>query len=311
MKIERFTALSLNPALDVTLRVQNLEQEYNEVIHEQCEAAGKAVNVARVLHSFGVECRTLVLAGMDNLHKYRARLERDGICCEVVEAPGEIRENISVVQADDSLFRLARPGLIVSPEKLEEVRTRLVPMVRPGTLMVVAGRNPRGVSGGDFCSLCDTVRGLGGALAVDTCSITEEELFRVRPWLIKPNIHELEALAGQTLDTRDKLLKTAERYRKNGVENLLISIGEEGALYCGEGGVFHARVPRVHVKSTVGAGDSTLSGFLLAYAAGKQIGECVRIAASFGTASVLLDGTNPPRKEDLDVIYPQVEVMEL
>ena len=311
MRIERFAALSLNPALDVTLRVENLAQEYNNVLHEQSEAAGKAVNVARVLHSYGTACRTLVLAGTDNLHKYRARLERDGVQCEFVETEGEIRENISVVQADDSLFRLARPGFVVTEEKLEQVRARLVPMVGPGTLLIAAGRNPRGVSGAQFCSVCDTVRGLGGALAVDTCSLTEQEIFALRPWLMKPNIEELEQMTGETLRTRERVLAAAERYRKNGVENLLISMGPDGALFCGEGGVFYARVPRVHVKSTVGAGDSTLSGFVMAYAAGRPIADCVRIAASFGTASVMLDGTNPPLESDLRVVYPQVEIETL
>lgn len=311
MQIKQFAALSLSPALDITLRVQNLAQEYNAVLHEQCEAAGKAVNVARVLHSFGVSCRTLVLAGTDNLHKYRARLAQDGLTCEFVETDGEIRENISVVQADDSLFRLARPGFNVTQEKLEAVRARLVPMVEPGTLFIAAGRNPRGVTGAQLCSLCDTARALGGALAVDTCSLTEQELFSIRPWLIKPNIEELEQLAGEKLTTKEAVLRAAERYRKNGVENLLISMGGEGALFCGEGGVFYAAVPRVHVKSTVGAGDSTLSGFIMAYAAGKPVEECVRIAASFGTASVLLDGTNPPKESDLRKIYPQVQVARL
>ncbi|WP_312644105.1 hexose kinase [Hydrogenoanaerobacterium sp.] len=314
MKIERFVALSLNPALDTTLWVDGLEREYNQVLGEQCEAAGKAVNVARVLKAFDCHCKTLILAGESNRHKYFERLDADGIDYDTVFLEGEIRENISLVLPDDKLIRLARPGFTVHSAQIEEIKARLATMITPGTLAVVAGKNPVGLNEAAFVELCTYIESLGATLAVDTSSVKEQDICAIRPWIIKPNLEELELMTGETLDTHEKIAKVFQRFHQNGVQHLLLSMGGDGVLYSGgeqsEYRILHAKVPQVHVKSTVGAGDSTLSGFLLAYHSGKTIEECVRVAASFGTASVMIDGTNPPRQQELEMVYPQVEVSQ-
>jgi|GEM_PF-545688 len=312
MRIERFIALSLNPALDTTLWIDGLEREYNQVLGEQCEAAGKAVNVARVLKAFDCPCKMLILAGENNRRKYFSRLDSDAIDYDAVFLSGEIRENISLVLPDDKMIRLARPGFTVSKAQIDEIKAHLAKMITPGTLAVVAGKNPIGLSEAEFIDLCAFIESKGAVLAVDTSSVKECDICAIRPWIIKPNLEELELMTGETLDTHEKLAAAFARFHREGVQHILLSMGGDGVLYSGGEGsdyqLLRAEVPQVHVKSTVGAGDSTLAGFLLSYHKGKAIDECVRVAASFGTASVMIDGTNPPRKQELEQVYPQVRV---
>lgn len=320
MKIDKIVTLSLNPALDITLWVDGLDKEYNDVTNEQHEAAGKAVNVARVLKAFGCDSKTVLLAGRGNSGKYFARLDEDEIDYQTVFVNGDIRENISIVKPGAPLIRLARPGFFAAPEALEDIKKHLAGCVTQGTLVVAAGKNPRGVTPAVFAELCEYIEKLGGSLAIDTSSLKEAELCALKPWVIKPNIEELEYITDETLDRKEKIFAVFKRFHAKGVRHILLSMGGDGLYYSGmakgENGaerysVMLASVPSVAVKSTVGAGDSSLSGFLLACKSGCAIKECVRVAASFGTASVMLDGTNPPRMEELKEIYPQVRVSEI
>ena len=316
MIIKNFVALSLNPALDITLWVTGLNKEYNYVTNEQHEAAGKAVNVARVLKAFKCDCKAIILAGSENKVRYFNRLDKDEIDYQTVFVNGETRENISVVSPDGSLIRLARSGFIIDEVSLIEIKKHLANFVNTGTVVVVAGKNPNGLDTPEFSALCSYIKGLGGELAIDTSSLKEGELCALRPWVIKPNLEELESMTGETLDSEGKILKAFARLHKAGVRHILLSVGGDGLYYFGAEHeaapkVLYAAVPQVKVKSTVGAGDSSLSGFLLAHKSGCDIMECVRVAASFGTASVMLDGTNPPRLEELEIIYPQVNVREI
>ncbi|MBC8546187.1 hexose kinase [Clostridiaceae bacterium NSJ-31] len=312
MSFNRIVTVSLNPALDITLWVSGLDREYNDVTNEQWEAAGKAVNVARVMHAYGSPVKAVLLAGEDNRKRYFDRLDREGIDYEAVLLPGETRENISLVQPDGSLLRLARPGFFVEAAHLDELKNRLRRLVGPGTLAVLAGRNPRGVGPEAFVELCAFLSGLEARLAVDTSSVGARELAAIRPWIIKPNLEELEGMTGRSCRTREDLCAALHGLHSGGVERVLLSLGGAGLLYSGaDGAVWYAQVPEVPVKSTVGAGDSSLAGFLLAHRAGRPLEECVRIAASFGTAAVMIDGTNPPRRADLEWVYPRVELFPL
>lgn len=311
MQLQQFAALSLNPALDITLWVDGLDKEYNQVLREQCEAAGKAVNVARVLKTFDFSCKTFILAGEENCRYYFKRLDEDGIDYDFLLLPGLVRENMSIVQPDGKLMRLARPGFAVDRLTLGRVCELLTGFITKNTVVVVAGKSPIGVTPKDLIDVCKRIQAGGGMVALDTSSLTEQDIFAIAPWIIKPNLEELEWMTGKQLDTIEKIIEALALFHTHGVQHILVSMGGDGLLYSGGGTVLHATVPVVPVKSTVGAGDNTLAGFLMAHSAGLTIQECVHVAASFGTSSVMLDGTNPPQMDDLRAVYPQVKLVAL
>ena len=141
---------------------------------------------------------------------------------------------------------------------------------------------------------------------VDTASLTAEELCALRPELIKPNFGELCAMTGRHPEGAEELKELLLGLLRRGVGEVLLSLGGEGMIYCGKGLCLRARVPRVEVRSTVGAGDNSLTGFLLARIEGLEPEECLRRAAAFGTASVQEEGTRPPRREEVLRLLPQI-----
>lgn len=309
--MEKLICLALNPALDVTLFVKKMDPEYSPVLRESTEAAGKAVNIARTAHRFGLDAPAVILLGRENREKYLQRLREDGVRAMVAEAPGETRENTLVCAADGGFLRLARPGFFAGEEELCQVERLLLPLLSPGTWLAASGRLPRGVSPARFAALCRRAAAQGARVSVDTASLTAEELLDIRPALIKPNFEELCAMTGRRPQSAGEIKTLLQGLVSRGIEQILISLGEEGMILCEEGLCLRARVPQVEVRSAVGAGDNSLTGFLLACIEGCPPEECLRRAAAFGTASVQEEGARPPRPEEVARLLPQVEIKVL
>lgn len=304
--MEKLVCLALNPALDITLFTERMDPEYSLVTRENTEAAGKAVNIARTARRFGLDAPAVLLLGRDNREKYLDCLDGDGVRRVVVEVPGETRENIAVCAADGGFLRLARPGFSVEEKDLVRAEQALMGLISPGTVLAASGRLPRGVDAARFALLCRRAAQQGARLVVDTASLTAEELCALRPELIKPNFGELCAMTGRRPEGAEELKELLHGLLRRGVGEVLLSLGGEGMIYCGKGLCLRARVPRVEVRSAVGAGDNSLTGFLLARIEGLEPEECLRRAAAFGTASVQEEGTRPPRREEVLRLLPQI-----
>ena len=182
--------------------------------------------------------------------------------------------------------------------------------MRPGDIVVFAGSLPENVSVQDYVELILAVKKAGVLVAVDSDLLSLEDYRRISPWLIKPNIHELRHIVDVKGTTIDDVAASARLLRDSGVENVLVSLGGNG-LVCIQGDrVVRAAVPRVEVKSTVGAGDSALAGFIVGHVKGYDLPECVRLAASCGTACAMRDGTLLATKETATALRDRVEVTE-
>ncbi len=312
MKFQHIITLSLNPTLDISMWLQDFQLGVENPVQAcQYEAAGKAVNLSRTLSRCGVDTTAVMAVGRRNAVKFLERLPQEHIRRRVVYYEGAVRENISLVLPDRPLTRLMDSGSPLPERALEEVLQVLEQEVSPGTLLMLSGKLPRGMQGEEFQRICQVGRALGATLSLDTSSLTLQEICQVRPWLLKPNLEEFCALTG--CPCRDKvnwacLLPALDRIAQVGTEHLLLSLGEEGLLYQGRQERLWVQVPQVAVRSTVGAGDNLLAGFVLGWQRGMPLPDILRLAAAFGTASCLVDGTNPPELEDVQRLYPQIRL---
>lgn len=309
---DSIVTLSLNPAIDVTLWMDELVVDGNNIVtEERYDAAGKAMNVSRTLRSFGVDSLALVLAGRYNLHPYEQRLISEGIHYELIPVDGYIRENISIILPDKSVTRLLRDGFSVEYETVEALCAKLSDAVSSGTLVVVSGQLPRGISPTVLKMICRRIHSLGGKIALDTSSITLDDLYEISPWMVKPNYAEMCHYCGRDLRAQDDMLAAAQEMNANGVEHVLVSLGRGGMLYSGGGVGLRVDVPEVSVVSSVGAGDCAMGGFIKAFQCGGDICKCVSTAAASGTAACLGEGTNPPSKIAMANILQQLRCQVL
>ena len=308
MKFQHIITLSLNPTLDISMWLQDFQLGVENPVQAcQYEAAGKAVNLSRVLSMYGVDNVAVVLAGRHNLTRYESRLKEEGIRYALVPVEGSTRENIVVVQQDRSTTRFLREGFTVPYEAVEELLQQLSQLVSKGTLVVISGTLPGGISVKVLKTICRQVTQWGGLLAVDVAAdFTMEDVAEISPWMIKPNRRELCAFTRRELSTNQEIVDCCLELNRLGVENCLVSMGYHGIIYTGPEGIYQVDVPDVNVVSAVGSGDYCLAGFLMGRATGGDMMKALKTAAAFGTAACLTEGTEPPTRLATANILQQV-----
>lgn len=253
--------VTLNPALDIhytledfCLGTENYPSERRKL------AAGKGVNVSRVLKRHGVDAPAYMLLGSDNRAEYIRLLEQYEVPHQYVEVPGQVRENISLNCPKRKMeTRICMKDFTASIEDVKDLVTMLMEEAPEGAYIALCGSLPRGVTAWDFVTLCTALNQLGYRLVVDCPTLTLQGLKKIDPWLIKPNKEEAMALLGIKEDLSGPEL--AHRLATS-FERVLLSLGEEGVVYASGDQVITMPSIPTKVYTTVGAGDSLVAGFL-------------------------------------------------
>lgn len=313
MMFDKIITLSLNPVADITCYVDSTRSGEEHIVQgELYDAAGKAVDVSRVLQSYEIANTALIVAGQENSGRYFNRLKDEHVTTRVIYTEGRIRENIGFITPDGTITRFTRKGPQLKNRTIDELEAVLSEEIKPATLVVVAGMMPDGITDEIFCEICAFIKECGGVIALDTRSATLENISSVQPWVIKPNYEELCTLVGRTPHSIEELKQAAMEVAQAGARHVLASLGEHGMLYTDGTVTYKADVPALaEIKSTIGAGDSALAGFIIAHDYKYDLKRSIQFAAAFGTAACLVEGTNPPRRISVAMINNQVTVYEI
>lgn len=309
-QFDRIIAVSLNPALDVTLWVDTLDfNEPNKTTDEKVYAGGKAVNIARVFASYGAEnACCLGVVGSDNYQTFTQLLRADGVNFDFVQIPGAVRENLTLVIPDKRVLKVNRAGCPVSAKAMHELKDRLLAEIEPlgRCLLIFAGSLPPNITPEAYKAFILSLKRENVEIALDTAVFRLEDMEQLRPFLIKPNLPEFRAMCGTDLRTEQSIIKFA-KVLAGYVTHVLVSLGGKGLLYIGEGGGVRLIPTPVEVRSTIGAGDTTLASFLYALGMGQTPQHAAHFAAAAGTASVTLDGTDVVTREMVEQMMPSIQ----
>ncbi|MBQ7335499.1 MAG: 1-phosphofructokinase family hexose kinase [Clostridia bacterium] len=305
----KIITLTLNPAFDVHCHTaQFLPFHENLVTVTQREAGGKGVNISRALTRNGVENVAVVVLGEENAEGFRKALAADAMCWREIVLPGRIRENITIHADCSNETRISFAGFDCDAALLKQVESTVSDLIDKNTVLTFTGRIPAGLSMPEVKAFLSRMQAKGVKVVIDSKSFSTEDLLTQRPWLIKPNQEEIGEYLGRTVETFDDVLAAATDLHRTGIENVMISLGAQGALLVCRDGCFVATPPRIQAVSTIGAGDSSIAGFLAAMAEGKTLVECLRTAVAYGTAACLTPGTQPPKTEDVQAISAQIQM---
>ena len=303
--------VTLNPSIDVTLWLDGLDPDKaNRVEDESRIAGGKGINVSRVVRTFGLDSLCLAVAGEDNCREFAQYLEAGGLRYELLKVEGAVRENLTL-RCDGQTIKLNRRGPALSDMMIGALMALIRSHIRPGDIVVFAGSLPENVKVQDYVELILAVKNAGALVAVDSDELKLEDYRVIKPWLIKPNIHEAAKIVPLTGTTVDDVARAAAVLHDSGVDNAVISLGGKGILCVSDEGTYYAEVPRVEVKSTVGAGDSSLAGYIVNFVKDNSTEECLRMAAACGTACAMQDGSVVASKETALPLLEQVKVRKL
>lgn len=288
--------LTPNPSIDRTYAVDRLlPGAVHRADEDWVEAGGKGVNVARVLRAHGVAVRAVLPIGGPTGESVRELLRADGIEVDAVAIDGDLRCNVTVTDPLGGVTKVNAAGPTMSPVELDDLVGRVVEVV--GAVAVAAPDEPVWmVSCGSLAPgspdslLADVIARVREDVAarvhvaVDSSGEALRAAVAATPDVIKPNLTELEELCARPLPTFADVVEGAQQLHAAGVGTVLVSLGSEGAVLVGEDAVLAAEAPPVRVRTTVGAGDALLAGYLSHVGSGPV--EALRHAVAFGAAAV-------------------------
>ncbi|MCP2014409.1 1-phosphofructokinase [Deinococcus sp. HSC-46F16] len=310
--VPRVATLTLNPALDLTVRADGWrrgEVNLGQALH--WAAGGKGVNVASFLADRGLGVTATGLLGSGNPEQFETLFRAKGIRDAFVRVPGATRVGVKLVDgAAQVTTDINLPGLAATPEALEDLEERLLSLTQDHAVFVLAGSLPPGVNADFYARLIRRVRAAGRFVALDTSGAALGAALSAAtlPDLVKPNIHELEAALGRSLAGEADVLAAAHELIRRGAGLVAVSQGERGALLVTAGEAVRARPPRVRVQSTVGAGDAMVAGLVAAHTGGLDLAAAARYATAFSVGAITRLGAHLPPDTELDAFAAQVQV---
>ena len=300
MRTMKIITLTLNPAFDVHCFVKDFAPYHENLASiTENEAGGKGVNISRALTCCGVENLAFVVVGDENGESFTKCLAADGMSYRTLSVDGRIRENITVHTEGAPETRISFAGFSAPKELLAEVQKALWDEIDGDTVVTLTGRNPEGVGIEETKAFLRRLKEKGARIVIDSRSFRLADLIESTPWLIKPNQEEISAYLGREIGSFAEVVEAAKELHEQGIENVMISLGEQGALLVCSEGTYLAKPPKIDAKSTIGAGDSSIGGFLAASADGDGAEGRLCRAVAYGTAACMTEGTRPPRKEDV------------
>ncbi|HHU68168.1 1-phosphofructokinase family hexose kinase [Corynebacterium sp.] len=308
--------LTPNPSIDATMQLGTRLRR--GLVHRPSAisqvAGGKGVNVTHALTL--ADKLSLALFPADSNDPFVALARRAGIPFHSIPVSGGVRINTTLTEPDGTTTKINGLGAEIEPPTRRIIEETVVRLAANASWLVMAGSLPPGVPTGWYTELISAVRGTHPDLpiAVDTSDaamIALGEGFGVAaPTLIKPNGLELGQLVdrdGEHLEQAAAegdfapVVEAARIVVERGVREVLVTLGAAGGVLVTRDGVWHATPPPVDVMSTVGAGDSSLAGYLMARAEGAGPADCLARAIAYGTAATGLPGTTIPSPTQLNL----------
>ena len=298
--------VTLNPALDKTVTLPGFAvNTVNRVQNIRLDPGGKGINVSKSIQALGGKTLAIGVLGGASGGYIKAALDRIGLANDMVITGGVTRTNLKVVDPVlGTNTDINEPGSPVNPEDLQKVWHKISEAVQPGDTVVFAGKNPPGMDDGLLAEWIRKLKSLDVRVCVDTVGVPMELALREKPDIIKPNRDELSALMGRDLRTNEDVLEAARALVSQGVSLVAVSMGGEGALFVTANQCLRGYSPKVHVASTVGAGDSMMAALAHYSAAGCSLEETARRAIAVATATVTFSGSEPA---ELSAILPLID----
>ncbi|GAC53420.1 1-phosphofructokinase [Gordonia amicalis] len=302
--------VTANPSVDRTLELDTplRRGEVQRAGVVRAQPGGKGVNVARTVAAAGLPTRALLPARAGD--PLLAALDELGLPYDAVPVDGEVRSNVTIAEADGTTTKINAPGVNLTAAQLAALSALIRTYADGADWVTLCGSLPPGVPEDWYRTVADALVTAGCRVAVDTSGAPLRAAAAGRVDLIKPNEDELAELTGtDPAELRESLsrndLRPIVAASTALVEQIggtvLATLGARGAVLATPAGVWCATPPPIVPRSTVGAGDSSLAGFLVAQTRGASAPDCLRSAVAYGSAAAALAGTSSPAPHHLDL----------
>ncbi len=300
-----------NPSRDCTLELDNLNVGKLNRIRNKVETySGKALNVAIGVSRLQADSFVTGFMFEEGGKPFEERLKKENVKYDFVWNPGSVRVNYKIIDNKAMLTEINDKGDEVSREKQLELIKLIEKVSAQASVCAISGSIPKGVDPTFYYVAVNAIP-KNVKVVVDAEKNNLNEAIKRGVYLIKPNLHELEEVAGETLRTKAEILSAAHLLLDKGVENVMISLGSDGAILTNGTDSYYCKSASVAVNSTVGAGDSMVASACVQIEKGSDMAEILRCSVAAGTASIITPGTNLFYKDKYEEIYKKISVEKM
>jgi 1-phosphofructokinase len=303
------TTVTLNPAVDKTVEIDNFTAgSVNRVASVRLDAGGKGINVSKVSASLGGKTRALgILAGKSGSF-IKEYLDSIGVENKFIFIDGETRTNLKIVDKVQQMNTdINEPGPCISEADERKVIDNIIENMSSESIAVFSGSVPVGINKGIYKELIRAAGEKGVKAILDADGELLRQGLEAGPYLIKPNINELEGLLERKINGLEDVVSVSRSIMdKYGVKIVVVSLGEKGAVFINDNCTILAKGIKVQVKSTVGAGDSMVAALAFSIDKGLSFEEAVKLSVAAGTANVMTSGTQPAEVQTIMDIKEKV-----
>lgn len=296
--------VTFNPSLDYIVSVNDFQLGLtNRTDSELILPGGKGINVSTILMNLGIDSTAFGFAAGFTGEEIIREVEAMGIRSDFIKIDSGIsRINLKLKNIDGTEINGSGPE--ISEEKIEELLRKL-DILGEGDILVLAGSIPASMPAYMYSTIMERLQHKNVTFIVDATKDLLINVLKYKPFLIKPNNHELGELFDVKLTTREEVIPYGKKLQKQGARNVLISMAGEGAVLVAEdGSVYEAPAPKGTLVNAVGAGDSMVAGFTAGWIEKKDYRHAFYMGVSAGSASAFSEYL--ATKEEIMDLYEKV-----
>lgn len=304
--------LTMNAAIDLFIEVDNVEFDaVNRSNYDELQPNGKGVNVSLIMKQLGISTTALGFVGGFTGNYIIDELKKKKINTDFVEVKDNTRVNVFTrVLSKNDEFKLVNKGPRITDSQKEELLVILNKLTKKD-MLIISGSLPKGIEPTFLKEVVKLLSENDVKFVLDTSYEIVMELLKYKPYLLKPNIDELQIWTNTNINTQDLMVKTCKELVSQGAQRVLLSLGGEGAIYVDAEEAYFTNAPKGKVVNTACSGDTLLGSFLAKLAQGIEIGEALPFSVAAGSSTAFLPGlTDFSDVEELQRQIKTIKIME-
>ena len=280
--------ITLNPALDYTIDIKKLIlNQINTSENEYILPGGKGINVSIILKRLEIESIALGFISGFTGKEIKRLVENENVKTDFINIEkGSSRINVKILEENNETA-INTTGPLVHNQDIENLYKKL-DILTENDILVLSGSIPKGISEDIYEAICARVQEKKVKIVVDATKDLLLKTLKYKPFLIKPNHHELGEIFNLKITNKEQALEYAQKLRQKGAKNVLVSMGSNGSVLLDEDGKTYKKdiIRKKNAINTVGAGDSMVAGFLAGYLKYQNYEDALNLAVSSATATV-------------------------
>ncbi|GAF66091.1 1-phosphofructokinase [Bacillus sp. TS-2] len=299
--------VTLNPALDYFVAAPSIQVgSLNRATSDQKEPGGKGINVSTVLTSLQASNVALGFIGGFTGEFIQSSLKQRGVRTDFIRIKEDTRLNVKVKSEVETEINGVSPTITIS--ELNQLTDQLTQLTKQD-IVVLSGSVPSALEPEIYQKWIATLRKREVNVFLDTSGLPLTYAIQEKPTFIKPNHHELSELVGQEIHSIEDAIAPAKRLVEQGIQYVMVTFAGDGALLVSENVTLLATAPTGQLINSIGAGDSTVAGFIYGYQKNWSLHDCFQFAIASGSATAF--SANLAQKQDIESLLEKTYIRQV